>query len=296
MRLHTLLCAVAASLALASAARADAPFPLPDIPEAIEDFTQRTTYMVDHFWDRCDFRAAMSRRTQLGEALDTYLGYLPLVPRQNALDATRAMIAKAGKASPEALQYMVERAEGALYSDSARYTSDEVWLCFLDAAAASRKIDKSARERYSLLRERVASSMTGSPAPDVPVTLRDGSATSLGAITAADSARVTVLWLCDPEAPDFALQRLRIGADTRLKGLVDDGQLRIVVLYPGEPSQAWAEAAAAMPEQWTVGASPQALRRCDMLVYPAFWILDTRGSILHKYLSADNLLQIFYNI
>lgn len=298
-RLRYFITAVAmwmcASLNGLSAQQAAAPFPLPDVPEALTDFTARTDFVVEHYWDRAQLSKKFSNNKAMLTTFSNYLDLLPHATRSVAIKSIGSMMEQLKK-NPTGMELIVDQAIRDLYGDSALYISDEVLMRFLKPAAANKKISKEKRQEYKQLLVRITSSMQNGHAPMVAITNADGSQGNLSDYIDNDTTTIKILYLVNPDDDGFMLQRIRMAADSRLNNLIRDGVFKFIALYPAAADSKWAAAIATMPEEWIKVAVPEGDKSFDLRVYPCLYIVDTNGFIRNKNLTVDDFLNWIYSL
>ena len=100
-------------------ASADTPqgqlFEYPNIPESIENFTERSNYFIENFWKRANLKSAFSHLSKLNEA---FLVYANLMPHADATVVHRSIdnLIKEVNKNPKNMLSLAEIAEGAFYS------------------------------------------------------------------------------------------------------------------------------------------------------------------------------------
>ncbi len=288
-----MLCALAAASACA---QAPAPyFPLPDVPEKIENFNARTDYLVEHYWDRCPWKSAFSSRPQMLQAFRSYLDLLPLASAESAHSSLDEFLKQLRK-QPQGVEFITDAAIESLYSDSAMYVADEVLVKILDAGADGKKVPAAKRSEYRRIASQLRGSQLGHRPQPLELTLRDGSTTALDNIIDADTTRITIIFVADPLDSTASMAKLRLDANSRFKDLIEAGYADMVAVYPGAPSKQWHTAVASYPQQWIVAASPKAEAQLDHRVYPGFMVLDGKGKIVYKNLTVDELIDLIYSL
>jgi hypothetical protein len=95
------------------------------------------------------------------------------------------------------------------------------------------------------------------------------------------------------DKPDDALarfDRVRLTANVAVNRLVDSGNLKPLLLYPGKPDEAWWTDVSTMPATWTVGALEEARNYFDFRLEPAIYVADSSMKITAKFLTVDLLI------
>lgn len=294
LRAAMLAAVVAAGIFTAAAQQAPTPyFPLPEVPADLTTLNDRADYLVEHYWDRCNMKSAFSARDKMAGAFSTYLELMPLASADVVMESIDRFL-KSIKKNHEGTAFIITRAEAELYSDSAQYQSDEVFLRFLAAARDCKKLDSDTKKRYAQLESRLSASQLGAKMPDMPITLTDGTRSSMHSIIDGDTTSITIVYLPDPAHINASMDRTRLEADSRIRNFIADGVLKFVVLYPASGDAAWMSYIQGTPSEWIAGASPEADALLDRRVYPGFYVLDRAGVIRYKNLDIDNMFNLIY--
>ncbi len=263
-------------------------FPYPEPPKDMVNLYERCNYLVYKFWDQCDLKSALSSKAKLNKAFGDWLGFMPYASADTvrlAIDNFHKSFKKNGKLALE----VARMAESWLYSDTAAYMSDELYGLFVDAAVANKKLPAEDRQHYESQKLILDNSSEGSQLPDLKLTAADGTVTSFY----ADSAVNTLLMVYPPDCLDCSFARVRLSADMVLNQLNDQGVVRVVTLYAGEPDAAFAKAVANFPPKWINVASAETERYFDMRIKPSLYYLDKDHKIIGKHLNVDNILEAF---
>ncbi len=273
---------------LAPAAKAESYFQYPIVPDSISTLEGRCNYLADHFWDFCDLTKGFSARSKMGEEFKVYISVLENASPDKASAAMKKLMQRLDK-QPKDQLYFANVAEALIYSDTAEAWIDHLYLPIAETVAANKRLNKAEKARYALQAELLKGSMIGEPIVPLTFTDRDGKASNLY----ADSAAVVVVFFNDPECSDCNMARIRLHADISTSQLIDEGRLRIVSISVVEPDEEWKAAAKAYPENWTVGANPDADLKVDLRFgTPDFYILDKNHKIRFKHLSVEQVLDV----
>lgn len=263
-------------------------FPYPEPPENLTTLEERTTYLVEHFWERCNMKSAFSSQSKFNQAFDDYISFMPYADVKVVHESIDRLIKDVRK-NPKNMLILARLAESRLYADSAEYVSDEIYLPFALAAAATKGIPAADRKHFEDHVNALEQTQIGRPIVDLQMFLPDGTERHL-----ADTTGVyTLLFIDRPGDMDNLLARTRLSADTSINELIADGYLRVVMLTPTQPDDAWREAAAGYPSNWIVAASPDAATRLDMRSNPTIYYINRDNHLLSKNLETDNLLGAF---
>lgn len=266
-------------------------FPYPEPPKDMTNLYERCNFLVYKFWDQCNIKSAFSSKAKLNVAFGDWLGFMPYASADTvylAIDNFHKSFKKNGEHALE----IAKMAEAWLYSDTARYRSDELYGRFVDAAVANKKIPAAERKHFEAQKLILDNSSVGSKVPDIELVKEDGTKTSFY----ADSADYTLLIIYEGDCLDCSFARVRLSADMVLNQLNDGGIVRVVSLYAGEPDAAFAEAVAPYPKAWLNVASPETAKYFEMRSLPAIYYLDKEHKIIGKDLVVDNILEAFRSL
>lgn len=267
---------------------ADTYFPYPTPPEALTTLSERTNYLVEHFWDRCNLKSAFSSRAKLAVAFRDYVSFMPYASSDTVHESITRLINEV-KGNKNNLLTLGEIAESALYSDSAEVLSDELYIPFATAVASNKKIPGASRARFEHQARVLTNSQLGAVAPPLPFETVDGVKSDLSKV----ESPYILLFFNDPDCDDCTLVKARLAADFSTRQLIDKGILKIVSIYPDSPSDEWKESVSRYPATWVVGASEEADDTFDMRNAPVMYFLDKDRKIIAKNMVIDNVINAF---
>lgn len=267
---------------------ADTYFPYPTPPEALTTLSERTNYLVEHFWDRCNLKSAFSSRTKLAVAFRDYVSFMPYASSDTVHESINRLINDV-KGNKNNLLTLGEIAESALYSDSAEVLSDELYIPFATAVASNKKIPGASRARFEHQARILTNSQLGAVAPPLPFETVDGDKSDLSKV----ESPYILLFFNDPDCDDCTLVKARLAADFSTRQLIDKGILKIVSIYPDSPTDEWKESVSRYPATWVVGASEEADDTFDMRNAPVMYFLDKDRKIIAKNMVIDNVINAF---
>lgn len=270
---------------------ANAPLVLPplfDYPVAPEDleWNERSNWLAEHFWDNFNFKQKSVGQSQLVHAFRTYVVPLHLADRDKALQSVDALIKKLNK-QPALLYQFTQAAERTIYEPSmAELMIDEVYLKFLKALVANKKIDNLRKARYKSQLHSLESSMLNATMPSFTFINRSGETSSY-----TNTGVPTIIEFGDYDCTDCRMARLRLETDFDLQKLVDEGKARICFISPdidAEEFASWAEGVKDYSQSWTVGMAEGLEDEIDLRTSPALYLIDANGVIISKNASPDN--------
>lgn len=285
---HLLFSVIAYVLVIFSVKAEDTYFPYPQPPEDLVTLSQRSNYLIEHFWDRCNFKSAFSSRERFKSAFCDYVSFMPYANPDTIHISIDNLLDKVKK-KPENLLTLAQIAEETLYSDSAMFWSDELYLPFAQAVVDAKKISKTDKARFAHQVTILSGSQVGMKAPNLELITPQGESVMLDSI----SAQHIILFFNDPECTDCNIVKARLAANLEANNLISAGILKIVCVYPGEADNEWKEIASQYPQNWIVGASGEADLLYDMRVIPSLYYLDAQHKIAVKNMIIDNVLNAF---
>ncbi|MDE7377180.1 MAG: DUF5106 domain-containing protein [Muribaculaceae bacterium] len=283
-KLLILICLFAAGIAHAQ--QQQTMFPYPTAPDDMATLSQRCNYVVEHFWDRCNIKQSFSSQPQLREAFGDWIKFMPYASSDTVYMAINAYMDKVSKTGGDNVATIGRIAESWLYCDTAAFFSEDVYLPFAKAVAGHKKVDNATRQRLQAQIKILENSRVGAKAGGFEFVTRADSTMQFDDVVAS---RV-ILFFYDPDCTDCSLVKTRMSVDFNLNQLLDGRLVKIVAIYPGEPTQEWRESAALLPESWIVGAAPDIDLLYDIPTTPDLYYLDARHKILAKHVDINNLL------
>lgn len=288
MKIKLLIIGLLALAGFVPAAKADTYFPYPIVPDSIKTLNGRCNYLADHFWDFCDLQKAFSSRAKMAQEYKTYLSIISNADADRAISALSAFMKKLDK-QPKDQLYLAGVAEGYMYADTAEQWVDQLYLPVTEAVVANKRVDKDSKARFAQQSEILRNSMAGQKVGAVPYITREGEKRTL----LNDSASVVVVFFNDPDCSDCNMARIRLHADISTSELIAEGKLKVVAISVTDPDEEWQKFAASMPEEWTVGASPDADLMIDLRFgTPDFYVIGRKHDIRFKHLNIDQVLDV----
>lgn len=294
---HTAVAALIAACALqispvCAQDRPNTYFQYPQVPENLENLSDRANFFIENFWQRCNFKSAFSSRQKMEQAFSDYVTFMPYADAEVVHKSIDNLIAQVSK-NPKNLLTLGEIAENTLYGDTAKIVCDECYLPFAKAVAENRRIGKAEKARFEYQAKALAGSQVGMVAPDFTYTTPQGTSGKLSELP--DNAYV-LLFINDPDCDECELARVRLAADPNLNDLIESGALKVLSIYPGEVNDEWIERTKIYNPKWVVGANPDIDTIYDMRQPPVIYYLNKKHEILSKSFNIDNLLEAFRQV
>lgn len=266
-------------------------FQYPQAPENLTTLSQRANYVVEHFWDKCNLKSAFSSRDKMTKAFRDYITYMQFAAKDTTISSINNLI-KTVQKTPKNMLTLGEIAEETLYGDSAMFWSDELYLYFANAVINTKKLSKAEKARYKHHSTVLTNSMVGSKLPNFTFTTPKGEKVEFDSV----NAPAIILFFNDIECADCQLAKVRLATNINLNKLIDNGVIKIVTIYPGEPSKEWENEVESYPNNWIIGANEDIYDMFDMRTSPTIYQLDDKHTIIAKNLNIEGIISVVGNI
>ena len=266
-------------------------FQYPQAPENLTTLSQRANYVVEHFWDKCNLKSAFSSRDKMTKAFRDYITYMQFAAKDTTISSINNLI-KTVQKTPQNMLTLGEIAEETLYGDSAMFWSDELYLYFANAVINTKKLSTAEKARYKHHSTVLTNSMVGSKLPNFTFTTPKGEKVEFDSV----NAPAIILFFNDIECADCQLAKVRLATNINLNKLIDNGVIKIVTIYPGEPSKEWETEVESYPNNWIIGANEEIYDMFDMRTSPTIYQLDDKHTIIAKNLNVEGIISVVGNI
>ena len=267
----------------------------PPVPPALLSKEQQQAYMVEHYWDTFDFSDSVSLSKidtqQLLTAFTVYVaGYLN---DSNAAEPMRRLMERAS-ASRQMFDFFMQMAEFVLHNPNSQYRSDEKYIPVLEVATTSPLYDQTERMPYEYDLHIARQNRVGQVANDFRYTLASGESALMSSI----KAEYLLIFISNPGCAMCRDVREGILSSAMLGDLIEQGRLKILVLYPDEDLVAWRQHLGDYPSQWInaydKGMKITSQRLYDLKAIPSLYLLDENKRVLAK--DVSDVREIEYKI
>lgn len=265
---------------------------LPTIPSTLVQPADRAGYLVEHFWDNLDFASDARAHDQsfLEQNFVDFLSVLPIAAQQSQQRGIETLLNEARKDS-ESFGGIMRLAEKYLYELQSPMASDEVYEIFLQNILSDTSFPETNKIRYRAQLEAVQKNRPGMPAPDFAYETIGGQSTSLYQ-TASENDILLIFY--DPDCDHCREVMNTIIANDIFRNQTDTGSLSVLAIYSGDDKELWAERAAELPSDWTVGYEDGTIQdegRFIIREMPTIFVLDKDKRVLRKELHPDNIIE-----
>ncbi|MDE5730289.1 MAG: DUF5106 domain-containing protein [Alistipes sp.] len=243
---------------------------------------ERADYPKEHYWDDFDFSDTL------------------FIASADTLAMLRAMGGYAALCSspedPPAIARLMERASGSkamllcfaslceriLYDPNSPLRSDELYAPVLEALVRSPLLDRWEKMAPEHDLRLIRRNRRGTAAADFRYMELSGRSGRLYDLR----ADFTLLFFNNPDCGMCGQLRDDLLASPFIGGLVREGRLAVLALYPDEDLEAWRAHAGRMPREWVYGCDPgQEISRkelYDLRAIPSLYLLDGDKRVLLK--------------
>lgn len=267
----------------------------PPVPPALLSEEQQRSYMVEHYWDNFDFAdTTLLSKIEPQQLLTAFTVYVAgYVTDLEAAEPMRRLMLNAS-ASRQMLDYFMQMAEFVLHDPNSQYRSDEKYIPVLEVATSSPLYDEVERLPYEHDLQMARQNRVGSVANDFRYTLASGSSAMMSSI----DADYLLIFISNPGCAMCRDVRESILASSLLGELIQQGRMKILVLYPDEDLVAWREHLGDYPSTWInaydKGQVITRERLYDLKAIPSLYLLDKGKRVVAK--DATDVREVEYKI
>lgn len=256
-------------------------FEYPVAPEEIVSLTDKSNWLMQHFWDQFDFKNKNAvNQSALNDAFKTFVFPMQWAEKTEVDKANDKILSLLAKNPTLQLQF-TKAAEEALYGNRAKIWIDEVYIKYIEALLKNKKVSDARKIRYRRQLKQIKNSLTGETPPSFDFVTPTGNPGKFHPIGV-----FTIIEFGDPDCDDCRHAKLKMETDMRFTSLVDKGLVNVMFIVP-DPVDGWQTKLTGYPSNWVVGASETVSDILDIRTTPSFYVIGTDGKILAKNVSID---------
>lgn len=268
--------------------------PLPKVPASIKEPAKRAAFVADHYWDHMDWQDTLllSSERFMGESMATYGELLRLSGSERTRSSAVNAMVNSAAVNPKALKTVSDYAYTYFYYPDAPQYDPELYLDFITPLMAQPGISRADKMRLERYRKQILNNRVGSVARDFVYIGEDGKQHRL--LSTAQGAQYRVIFFFDPDCNicEEAIEMMK--SSKKFSEAEKEGVAAVIAINPfGQESPGKAKGKSTMPDNWTVGYSPDGEVDNDELysirATPAIYVIDQTGRILEKDLSLARL-------
>lgn len=262
--------------------------PLPEVPHALIEVSERADYVALHFWDALDFsdREALADTVFIEQSFSNYISILPVCSYDGLVVSVAALMDKARDAGKAGT--VMELSEKYLWQSDSPFRSERLFTPFVEYAVSNSLENE---ERYREILKDIRKNAPGSIAPGFTANGSDGNKV----VISPQKDRIqTIVMFYDPDCEECEAAIKQLSVDPVLDRITAEGKLRFVAVYVGENKDQWKRHSATLPDSWEV-CIDETLDIDDRDLYqiratPSFYLIGDDGKIIIKDAGAPEIL------
>lgn len=262
------------------------PYSMPQVPIHLDGDERRMAYLAEHYWDRFDFSEASAVDSEYAE--QAFVNYLMVLDSQPDMETARKSISSMmGKAavSNDMFDYFAGLYEKYLYDPNSPYRNEELYIPVLKSVIANESLEPIEKVRAASQLEMAMKNRPGERANDFPYTTAQGAHGTLYGIK-ADYTLVFFYNLGCPACKEIREGLLQVMAHSPVAGMLADGRLKVLAIYPDEDMTEWDKYIGDIPARWVNAYDgEQAIRGeelYELRAIPSLYLLDRDKRVLLK--------------
>lgn len=261
-------------------------FEYPSAPEDLEGLQERSDYLMDHFWDKMDFKKKQAvDQNALNDAFYTYSTPMRFADASKVDASIAKLLSNISKNPVLSLQF-AKAAEETLYGPRADYWNDEIYLRFVDNVLSNKGIKPERKKRFEDIKRRLTNSKVGALPAEFDYMTAEGKISHYH-----PNGVITIIEFGSPENSDSRLSKLKMETNVAFSSLVEKGKINVLFIIT-EPKEGWQQELKSYPSNWYTGASAQAAELFDLRTIPSIYVIDREGKIAVKHIGIETAMQI----
>lgn len=255
-------------------------FDYPSAPEELTDLTVRSNWLMEHFWDKMDFKSSDPvDQNALNDAFSVYTSAMLYADKDKVMKSIGDMTNKLKQSPLKALQF-AKAAEENMYGGRAIMWCDETYIPFLKTVISVKGLPESRIAKYKGQLETLEKNAIGKKFPKLRLTVPGKRHKEFVADT-----EYTIVEIGNPDCDDCRFSKIKLEMASDINRMVEDGQLKILFLVADavpEDETMLLDLLSEYPANWVTGISYGADDILDIRQTPTFYVLGKGGVILAK--------------
>lgn len=253
-------------------------FEYPVAPEELTTLTDKSEYVVTHFWEPLDTKNQQAVvQMALDHAFEVFSSAVKWSKPDVANQAVDKLLSRVS-GNPTLLYQLTKSAERYFYSPNADFWPDDLYLKFIDATLKNKKISDRNKEKYRKQAQTLRNTKVDNTAPKFDFEEADGKISSYFPMSTP-----TLLIFGDPEDTDWRMARLRLETNTALSQALDKGKINILYIVDKTEGD-WKNTVSNYPSNWKVGKGIDLDSIYDIRLNPTIYLIGSDGKIKDKYM------------
>lgn len=262
-------------------------------PPAMMAEEEKPDYLAKRYWTNFDFTDTtyVSEQEILEQFFANYINLLLNIPKESAVGYVKKLYQDAEQ-NKRMFEYFVELGEKYLYDPNSPYRNEELYIPILERVIESDSLSDLEKVRSVSQYEMTKKNRVGDRAANFNITLADGSSINLYGI----KGDYLLLYFVNPGCSGCAQESAAIVGSSVIAPMVEEGTLKMVLVYPDEDLEAWRDDLDKVPQDWIYGYDKEQKLRdgemYDLRAIPTFYLLDKNKNVLIK--DAKGAVEIEY--
>ena len=255
----------------------------PIIPQSLATTTEKTDYLLDHYWDAFVFDDT-SLVVDGGVLEPIWQGYVEALSMASSEKACSSMVETLHKAEKNKALFvqLTELSDLYFYHPDSPYRSDSLYRSVLEVESSTPITTEDekvfSKSRLALInRNRV-----GGAAENFPYTKVSG---EKGELYDLNSPYI-LLFFNDPHCYACEEMKEALKRNKLINQLIDSKKLLLLALYPYGNTGSWGDQSQGYPPKWNLACDENQTilneERYDLMVVPCMYLLDNKKTVLIK--------------
>ena len=268
-------------------------FPYPEVPESMTVPEDRMAYLLEHFWERYDFRdtALLGRREITEQGFADFVGLLMQSGDKALWQRAMKPFAEAAAKTPEAYRCFGELAELYLYDANSPMRDEELYLAFLEVFMQQKPQDEGVYARLEFQQELAMKNRVGQAATDFVYTRADG---AKGRLSGTAEGKPLLLVFHDPDCVQCRETMAFLEESAVLAEAVKAGKVAVLAVYTEGYEEVWQAHKDELPAGWISANDHAAVKTqllYDLKAMPTLYLLDGEHRVALKDAAPGAVLQ-----
>lgn len=263
-------------------------FPYPEIPAMVTDPIARSTYLVEHYWDKFNFSdtALVNNRAITEQGFADFIGLL-FRHRENVASSQMKIcidnFCSAMEKHEHARRVCMQMVDDYLYNPNSPYYNEALYTLYLERMLESKMLDDARKSTLKFKLDLIRRNTPGTVAMDFDYVLPDGKKNSLLRTKVNDDKLLLVFY--DPECPSCHEIMKQMIMDETLRNAVSEEKVTVLAVYTEGDVDVWKKSLLDMPEGWIVVHDNMVVKEkalYDLKAMPSIYLLDGHKKVILK--------------
>ena len=275
-------------------------FPLPKIPESIEDSKERGIYLSKHYWEEFPFNdvSLINQQKITEQAFVDYINVLNFIPFKHARRSIRYLFVKA-QTNSEMYAHFASLFEKYYYNADSPYRNEELYIPVLETILKHDILSEDDFNKYHFQEEMIHKNRVGSKATDFVYTLENGDWKRMHAL----KSNYLILFFSTPDCSKClpvanSIHNSEVLAKVCSLNSFSRTMLCVLNVYPESNIALWQDSLSIMPQKNWIHSYDKSMILTNKRVYnlkalPTIYLLDKNKRIILKDTSLEEIESFF---